>query len=226
MEKTDTGTKTAQQAQMLANRLRKRARHLGKWAKRASIGAYRLYDRDIPEVPLVLDLYRDAATDVPALCGALYERPYEKDEDEEAAWLGAMLASAAQALGIDRESVFVKLRRRQRGSAQYEKISGHGARTQIREGSLKFLVNLSDYLDTGLFLDRRAMRAMVAADSQGKRALNLFCYTASFSAHAAFGGAASTDSVDLSNTYLSLGAGQFRAQRLRRAPPQARGVLP
>ena len=229
--KPDDGEKTERQAQMLANRLKKRARHLGKWAKRVGAGAYRLYDRDIPEIPLALDLYRDALTDAPSLCGALYERPYEKDEDEEAAWLDAMLDSAAQALGIERESVHVKLRRRQRGAAQYEKISGRGERAQVMEGGLKFLVNLSDYLDTGLFLDRRKMRAMVAADSQGKRALNLFCYTASFSAHAAFDGAVSTDSVDLSNTYLAWARDNFAlngfdARLIRREERFERGGTP
>ena len=203
MEKPNLDAKTAEQAEMFANRLRKRLRHLAKWAKRTGTGAFRLYDRDIPEIPLVLDLYGDAVS------GALYKRPYEKDEAEEILWLNAMQDAAAQALGIEKGDIIIKLRQRQLGQAQYEKVSREGITRVIHENGLRFKVNLSDYLDTGLFLDRRAMRRMVKADSQGKRVLNLFCYTASFSVYAASGGAVSTDSVDLSNTYLAWGRDNF-----------------
>jgi len=214
---------------MLASRLRKRYRHLGKWARRAGVGAFRLYDRDIPEIPLVLDLYGDAGSGALAVAGALYKRPYEKSEGEEALWLAAMRAAAAGALGIGEGGVIVKLRQRQRGAAQYERISAEGVVMETREGGVRFRVNLSDYLDTGLFLDRRAMRRMVGADSGGKRVLNLFCYTASFSLHAAAGGAASTDSVDLSNTYLGWARDNFAlngisARALRRGERFGRGV--
>ena len=191
---------------MFANRLKKRQRHLKKWAKRTGTGAFRLYDRDIPEIPLVLDLYGDIVS------GALYKRPYEKDEAEETVWLEEMQAAAAQALGIGRENIIIKRRERQRliegAKFQYGKISGEGrggpsVLSTVSEGGLKFKVNLSDYLDTGLFLDRRALRGAVRSGSAGKRVLNLFCYTASFSVYAAAGGAVSTDSVDLSNTYLN-----------------------
>ncbi|MDR0457104.1 MAG: class I SAM-dependent methyltransferase [Treponema sp.] len=208
----DSETKTAAQAEMFANRLKKRHRHLHKWAQRTGTGAFRLYDRDIPEIPLVLDKYDDV------ISGALYQRPYEKDEAEEDQWLQAMGDAAAQALGLRRDNIIIKRRQRQRrtfssrtessrtgGSrrTQYGKIADRGLVREIREGNFIFKVNLSDYLDTGLFLDRRVMRRMVNADSGGKRVLNLFCYTASFSVHAAGGGAVSTDSVDLSNTYLN-----------------------
>jgi 23S rRNA G2069 N7-methylase RlmK/C1962 C5-methylase RlmI len=187
---------------MLGNRLTKRYKHLQKWAKRLNIEAFRLYDRDIPEIPLVLDLYGDV------ISGALYKRPYEKDPAEEALWLEAMRESLSQSTGIAPENVIIKQRERQSGLAQYEKTSGKGLIREIREGKYKFKVNLSDYLDTGLFLDRRALRNMVEEDANGKRVLNLFCYTASFSVYAAGGGAInggaiSTDSVDLSNTYLN-----------------------
>ena len=192
------------QAEMLANRLQKRFRHLRKWARRSDIEAFRLYDNDIPEIPLVLDLYGDA------ISGALYKRPYEKDEAEEERWLQAMGDAVAQSLALERGNIIIKRRERQRGQpAQYEKIADRGLVREVREGRLKFKVNLSDYLDTGLFLDRRAMRRMVGADSGGKRVLNLFCYTASFSVYAADGGAASTDSVDLSNTYLAWARDNF-----------------
>jgi 23S rRNA G2069 N7-methylase RlmK/C1962 C5-methylase RlmI len=181
---------------MLANRVKKRFKHLKKWAKRMNFEAFRLYDRDIPEIPLVLDLYGGV------VCGALYKRPYEKDQAEEAVWLESMRNSLSQSLEIAPQNVIIKQRERQRGFSQYEKLAGRGLTREIREGNYKFKVNLSDYLDTGLFLDRRALRGLFGADAAGKRTLNLFCYTASFSVYAA-GGAASTDSVDLSNTYLN-----------------------
>jgi 23S rRNA G2069 N7-methylase RlmK/C1962 C5-methylase RlmI len=205
----DVTDKTAAQAEMFANRLKKRLSHLKKWAKRTGTGAFRLYDRDIPEVPLVLDLYGDIVS------GALYKRPYEKDEAEESAWLAAMRAAASQALGIEQDNIIIKRRERQQGMSQYEKIAGRGLTRTVVEGGLKFQVNLSDYLDTGLFPDRRALRRMVRADSAGKRLLNLFCYTASFSVYAADGGAASTDSVDLSNTYLNWAMENFSLNGLK-----------
>ena len=191
------------QAEMLANRVKKRLKHLQKWAKRMNYEAFRLYDRDIPEIPLVLDLYGDV------ICGALYKRPYEKDPAEEALWLESMRSSLSQNLQIAPENIIIKQRERQRGGAgqgrrnQYEKIAEKGLIREIREGNYKFKVNLSDYLDTGLFLDRRSLRKMIEADAKGKKVLNLFCYTASFSVYAVNGGAISTDSVDLSNTYLA-----------------------
>jgi len=194
--------KTGAQATMFTNRLKKRLNHLRKWAKRTDTGAFRLYDRDIPEIPLVLDLYGDVVS------GALYKRPYEKDETEESEWLDAMKAAAAETLGLKPENIIIKRRQRQRlaGNSekpQYKKIAALGVERIINEGGLKFKVNLSDYLDTGLFLDRRVLRKAVCSESEGKRVLNLFCYTAAFSVYTAAGGAVVTDSVDLSNTYLN-----------------------
>ena len=137
-----------------------------------------------------------------ALSISLYERPYEKDEAEEASWLGLMAESAAAALGVAPELVFARTRRRMRGDSQYERLGTGKAERVVREGGLSFIVNLSDYLDTGLFLDHRPARAMVRAESAGKRVLNLFAYTGSFTVYAASGGAAEATSVDLSNTYL------------------------
>ena len=195
--------KTGAQAQMLFNRLQKRFRHLKKWAHRQKIGAFRLYDRDIPEIPLVLDFYGDCSRpNEAALSGALYKRPYEKDDAEENIWLSAMRESAAAALGINPCSVFLKRRQKQKGLSQYEKTGESHYVKIVSEGDLVFKVNLSDYLDTGLFPDRRLMRAMVRREASGKKVLNLFSYTGSFSVYAAAGGAVCADSVDLSNTYL------------------------
>jgi 23S rRNA G2069 N7-methylase RlmK/C1962 C5-methylase RlmI len=188
---------------MLANRLRKRFRHLKKWAKRAGVSAFRLYDRDIPEIPLTLDYYGDAEdTSKAALAGALYRCPCQIDDSGEECWLSAMREAASSALGIESGRIFLKPRERQRGRAQYAKMDERRFIRNVTEGGLLFQVNLSDYLDTGLFLDRRLMRAMVRDNAGGKRVLNLFSYTGSFSVYAAAGGASATVSVDLSNTYL------------------------
>ncbi|GHV61611.1 rRNA (guanine-N2)-methyltransferase [Spirochaetia bacterium] len=195
--------KTAAQAEMLENRLRKRYKHLKKWAKRSGTDVFRLYDRDIPEIPLVLDCFGDA------LSGALYKRPYEKDEKEERLWLSAMREAAARALEIEASHVFIKFREPQRGKTQYQRFEDVHFEREVHEGGLTFRVNLSDYLDTGLFPDRRKMRALIREEAAGKKVLNLFCYTASFSVYAAAGGAAQVDSVDLSRTYLDWAAINF-----------------
>jgi 23S rRNA G2069 N7-methylase RlmK/C1962 C5-methylase RlmI len=195
---------------MLSNRLKKRQRHLRRWAARTGAGVYRLYDRDIPEIPLVLDFYHN--DECCALSGALYQRPYEKDADEEELWLSAMKSAIASSLCIDTARIFLKIRKRQRTAenpgAQYakEQIKQTGqtrAFTMIvKENGLSFSVNLSDYIDTGIFPDLRKLRKMVMAEAAGRTVLNLFCYTGSFSVYAAKGGARQVDSVDMSSTYL------------------------
>ncbi len=182
---------TAAASEMLVNRVRKRVRHLRKWARRESVSCYRIYDRDIPEIPLTIDWYQ----------GALYVAELSR-EDEEIDSRGLGLA-VADALEVAPRDVYIKQRRRQKGSAQYERLADRGDGAVVEEGGHRFVVNLSDYLDTGLFLDHRQTRAMVAAEAAGKRFLNLFCYTASFTVYAAAAGARSSVSVDLSNTYLS-----------------------
>jgi 23S rRNA (guanine2445-N2)-methyltransferase / 23S rRNA (guanine2069-N7)-methyltransferase len=179
------------QAEEFGNRLKKLARHLRKWPTKRGITCYRLYERDIPEVPLVVDRYEDA------LHIAEFERPHERTPAEHADWLDHMVREAARALETPRELVFVKHRRRQRGAAQYEAVDDRRAMRVVNEGGLKFQVNLSDYVDTGLFLDHRITRGMVRDAAKGKSFLNLFAYTGSFTAYAAAGGAAQTTTVDL-----------------------------
>ncbi len=177
-------------------RLSKRFKHLSKWARRIGTDAFRIYDRDIPEVPLVIDWYAGW------LHAAEYERPHDRTEIEHEVWLDRMIEAAAAELGVSHDRTFMKIRRRQREGGQYEKVDGREALLQVKEGGLSFEVNLSDYLDTGLFLDHRVTRGMVRDEAAGKRMLNLFSYTGSFSVYAAAGGATDTVSVDLSNTYL------------------------
>ncbi|MDR1144073.1 MAG: class I SAM-dependent methyltransferase [Spirochaetaceae bacterium] len=213
----DIGTKTAAQAEMFAHRLAKRQKHLRKWARRTGAGVYRLYDRDIPEIPLVLDRYDPADSgQEPALAGALYERPYEKDPAEEKAWLTVMIQTAAKTLALPEERIFLRVRSRggpgRRGSPGFGNPAGFenpaaspdkGPLTMtVTEGGLRFGVNLNGSLDTGLFPDRRLLRSRIRQEAAGRRVLNLFAYTGSFSVYAAAGGAAGVDSVDLSAAYL------------------------
>jgi len=177
-------------------RLAKRFKHLARFARRQGTDAFRVYDRDIPEIPLVIDWYAGW------LHAAEYDRPHERSEAEHEVWLDRMVEAAAAELGVAPARVFLKLRRRQRGGEQYEKVDAREALLDVTEAGLRFRVNLSDYVDTGLFLDHRTTRALVGAEATGKRFANLFCYTGAFSVHAAAGGAAETTSVDLSNTYL------------------------
>jgi 23S rRNA (cytosine1962-C5)-methyltransferase len=149
--------------------------------------------------------YGYSARDEPWLCIYLYERPFEKDEVDEKAWLETMTEAASEALGVTKEHIAVKVRQRQKGAAQYEKL-GRAIPGTVREAGLRFQVDLGGHLDMGLFLDHRPLRAMIRATAMGKDVLNLFCYTASFSVCAAAGGALSVTSVDLSRTYLEVGA--------------------
>ena len=190
------GRTTADQIGDFRRRLAKRYKHLSKWARRQGIEAFRVYDRDIPEIPLVIDWYAGW------LHAAEYDRPHERTDIEHEVWLDRMVEAAAAELGVPANQVFLKVRKRQRDGGQYEKVDARRAVLAVKEGGLEFEVNLSDYLDTGLFLDHRQTRALVREEASGKRFLNLFCYTGSFSAYAAAGGAIETTSVDLSNTYL------------------------
>lgn len=188
--------KALEQAEIFRARLTKRARHLRRWPAKMGITCYRLYEQDIPEVPLVVDRYEDY------LHIAEFSRPSEHTPAEHADWLDLMQRTAAEVVEVPPDHVFLKKRQRQRGTAQYERLGSEQHLLTAHEGGLQFEVNLSDYLDTGLFLDHRITRGMVRQAAAGKRFLNLFAYTGSFSVYAAAGGAASTVTVDLSNTYL------------------------
>ena len=269
----DSNSKTEYQAELLSNRLKKRYKELRKWARKNRISCYRLYDRDIPEVPVSLDLYeflpgeidspieaarflsdqnaRIAAND-PAVESSikertfavlyLYERPYEKAEEEEQEWLDAMAGAAANVLGIKKEHIVVKTRGHKshkatgtnvqyqknestkgpfdelrasddaetlQGSLPFDRLRNRGSKgarqsisgTTLEQGQL-FKLDLTSYLDTGLFFDHRPLRSAIRDTCSKKRVLNLFCYTGSFSVYAAQGNAKFVESVDLSNTYL------------------------
>lgn len=177
---------------MLANRVRKNARHLARWARREGVTCWRVYDRDIPEIPLTVDRYEDA----------LVINDYRAFDREDAdAWLDDAVAAISATL----EPAEVHVKRRERlahhgAGQQYERQADRGAWRVVREGGHRFRVNLSDYVDTGLFLDHRITRARVAAEP-AHTLLNLFGYTGAFSVYAAAAGMQTT-TVDLSNTYL------------------------
>ncbi len=185
----------ARQAEEFTNRLRKRAHHFRRWPTKRGITCYRLYERDVPDVPLVVDRYEDA------LHIGEFARPHDRSSAQHADWLDLMARTAAGVLEVPQDRVFLKHRDRQRGAGQYQRIDHRGARFVVHESGLQFVVNLSDYVDTGLFLDHRITRQMIRERSAGKRFLNLFGYTGSFTVYAAAGGAANTTTVDKSTTY-------------------------
>ena len=177
--------------------LEKNVRHLRRYPSRG-ITCYRVYDRDQVDVPLIIDLYEGRAH------VAEYEREHSRSVAQQADWYDAVRRIVAEATGASR--VVIKEKHRQRGLTQHEKVAESGESFLVQEDGLRFEVNLDDYIDTGLFLDHRLTRAMVRDKAAGARFLNLFCYTGAFTTYAAAGrngrGAASTTSVDLSNTYL------------------------
>ena len=180
---------------VFANRLRKNARHWAKWAKRQSITCYRIYDRDIPEYPLAVDFYENRVH------LQEFETGWKQEEDEYNAWVEEVRNATAEVLDLPLEAISFKRRARQRGLSQYEKTGTQGDDFVVTENGHKFIVNLEQYLDTGLFLDHRNTRRMVQERASGKRFLNLFAYTGSFTVYAAGGGAVSSTTVDMSNTY-------------------------
>lgn len=185
----------ARQSEEFRSRLLKRQRHLRKWPKRG-ITCFRLYERDIPEIPLVVDRYEDH------LHISEWSRPHDRTLAEHTDWLDHMIHTAADALEIDPRHVVCKRRDRQQGLQQYQRLADDAQWLVAHEAGLRFRVNLSDYIDTGLFLDHRITRGMVRDVARDQRVLNLFGYTGSFTVYAAAGGAKTTTTVDLSNTYL------------------------
>lgn len=182
---------------MFENRLRKNLKHLEKWARRESVSCFRVYDADIPEFPLAVDQYGGF------LHVAEYKRKHNLDEAEYQQWLSQCVQILSEVFLITPDRIFLKSRQPQKGKQQYQKTATERHELVVEENGLSFLVNLSDYLDTGLFLDHRNTRKMVHQLAKDKHVLNLFAYTGSFTVYAAAGGAASTTTVDLSNTYLS-----------------------
>lgn len=188
-------------AQMLKNRLEKNLRHLRKRLAREGVHCWRAYDQDLPEYAAAIDVYGDTRGD-DHLHIQEYRAPAEVPADVARLRLREIARVAGEVFGVPRERIALKTRERGKGGSKYGQFDQRGEFVEVEEGGLKFLVNLTDYLDTGLFLDHRAVRAKVRELAEGKCFLNLFAYTATASVYAADGGALETTSVDLSATYL------------------------
>lgn len=195
--------KPSPEAEMFSNRIRKNLRKLQKWARKNQIGCYRLYDADIPEYNVAVDVYGDSVH------VQEYAPPARIDPNVADRRLRDVRLVLPELLGIEPDEVFLKVRDRGTGGSQYGRFAELEQRRVVNEGPLKFEVNLSDYLDTGVFLDHRKLRARIMKEAAGKKFLNLFAYTCTASVAAAAGGAAETWSVDLSKSYLGWGRRNF-----------------
>lgn len=180
------------------NRLSKVWKHYSKIARKQQVSCFRFYDHDMPEFPFAIEMYGDV------IYAAEYKRKHGMDEETHAAWLKDCLTIIQGVTAVAEDHIFLKQRYRiSDRTQQYEKLNTGKVEKIVEEGGLKFIVNMSDYLDTGLFLDHRITRGMLRAEAEGKRVLNLFCYTGSFSVYAAAGGASHVISVDMSRTYIN-----------------------
>jgi 23S rRNA (cytosine1962-C5)-methyltransferase len=182
---------------MFRNRLEKVYRHLSKQARRQGITCYRVYDHDLPEFPFIIEVYGDR------LSVSEYRRRHALTEEAHEQWLDECSKIMSEVISVPVEQIYFRLRQRKAGRlGQYQKIDEQKNEFVVMEDGLKFIVNLTDYLDTGLFPDHRITRQMVKELAEEKKVLNLFCYTGSFSVYAVAGGASVVTSVDLSKTYL------------------------
>ena len=230
-----SGTALELQREALFNRIRKNSRKIKAWARANGVSSFRVYDKDIPDVPLCVDVWqllpegcstKDEAMRLfahgDAFCKErtfavmqVYHREGRAADEMRDLWVQAMRESTAASLGIDTSNVVVKTRLRQRAQGlkrpQYQRQDGMPISGWVCEGGLVFHVELSGKIDTGLFLDTRPLKALVQSLSQGKRVLNLFCYTGSFSVYALEGGATYVESVDLSATALQVARGNLAA---------------
>ncbi|RYY61466.1 MAG: methyltransferase domain-containing protein [Chitinophagaceae bacterium] len=201
---------------MFRNRLVKLFRHTGKQARKQGVSCYRLYDHDLPEFPFCIEFYGDR------LYVAEYKRRHNLLEEEHEIWIEKSLEVMMEILEVSRENIFLKLRQRKAGRlGQYQKLDATLHEFVVQENGLQFIVNLSDYLDTGLFLDHRVTRQLVREQSGGKKVLNLFAYTGSFSVYAAAGGADQVATVDLSKTYLAWAERNMKANDFYDAAKQS-----
>ncbi|WP_237363555.1 bifunctional 23S rRNA (guanine(2069)-N(7))-methyltransferase RlmK/23S rRNA (guanine(2445)-N(2))-methyltransferase RlmL [Vibrio marisflavi] len=179
-----------------SNRLKKNITKIGKWARKEALDCYRIYDADLPEYNVAIDLYQDH------LVIQEYAAPKDIPEEKASRRLTDIIRAAINVTGIDANKVVLKVRQKQKGRSQYQKLSSESEQITANEYGVKLIVNLYDYLDTGLFLDHKLTRKMLGEMASGTDFLNLFAYTGSATVHAACGGAKSTTTVDMSKTYL------------------------
>jgi 23S rRNA (guanine2445-N2)-methyltransferase / 23S rRNA (guanine2069-N7)-methyltransferase len=228
--KGDTNLRETPGAQMFANRLAKNLRKQQSWADRSGISCYRLYDADMPEYAFAIDVYRTiegSQSDVGGLTW-LYVQEYAAPAEIEAEAVrrrrGEALSTLSDVTGVDPDRIRIRTRRKTKRGEQYSRVQDRSDPEYhvVLENGLKFLVNFEDYLDTGLFLDHRMTRARLRDTASGKRFLNLFAYTGTATVYAAAGAAASTTSVDMSNTYLNWAQRNFELNGLS---PERNGLV-
>jgi 23S rRNA (guanine2445-N2)-methyltransferase / 23S rRNA (guanine2069-N7)-methyltransferase len=199
-EKTADSDKGQQEQSAVApdftNRLKKNLGKIGKWAKREGLDCYRVYDADLPEYNVAIDVYQDY------LVLQEYAAPKNIPEEKAKRRLTDVIRATIQVMGVDANKVVLKTREKKKGTSQYQKLSEQSRYLEVNEYGVKLRVNLYDYLDTGLFLDHKLTRRQIGRMAKGKDFLNLFAYTGSATVHAACGGAKSTTTVDMSKTYL------------------------
>lgn len=194
---------------MFFNRLTKVYKHRSKLAKKRGITCFRIYENDLPEFPVCIELYEGF------VYLSEYLRSHGLSDEAYALWFDEMLEVVQLVLEVDKEDLYIKQRKKMHHrSQQYEKTAEQKTFFKAQENGHQFLINLTDYLDTGLFLDHRITRKMVYDKANGKRVLNLFCYTGSFSVYAAKAGATKVTSVDMSKTYLDWAKQNFEANNL------------
>jgi len=194
---------------MFQNRLAKVYRHLSRQAKRQKISCFRIYDHDLPEIPLCIEQYGER------IYLAEYKTQFAMGDQEHDSWLRQCKTVINAVTGIPESEIYLRERKRKAGRLdQYEKINDEKLFFIVEEGGLRFRINLTDYLDTGLFLDHRITRSLIREDAKDKHVLNLFCYTGSFTVYAAAGGSTSSVSVDLSKTYLQWAEENMRINNL------------
>jgi 23S rRNA (guanine2445-N2)-methyltransferase / 23S rRNA (guanine2069-N7)-methyltransferase len=216
---SETNWRDSPGAQMFANRLTKNLKKQQTWAARSGVTCYRLYDADMPEYAFAIDVYQTIeetprAGELTWLYVQEYAAPAEIELEAVRKRRGEALSTLPDVTGVPPERIRVRTRRKTKRGEQYSKVQSRADYHLVMEDGLKFLVNFDDYLDTGLFLDHRMTRARMRAAASGKRFLNLFAYTCTASVYAAAGGAASTTSVDMSNTYLNWGQRNFELNGL------------
>lgn len=203
-----------ERAAMLANRLKKNQKQFSKWAAKNDISCYRLYDADMPEFAFAIDRYESEQGEV-YLYIQEYAPPKSVNERASLERLSEGLKTIADTCEVSVNQIFVKQRSVKKGVSQYEKEHVEGEGFVVRENGARIKVNIGRYVDTGLFLDHRAIRRWIKAESKGKKVLNLFSYTSVVSLHAALGGACSVLSVDMSQTYLRWAEKNFALNKLK-----------
>lgn len=192
----------------LFNRIKKNLRQLKSYLAQNQVSCYRVFDWDMPEYPLCVDIYEDV------IHIAEYKTRHQLDDIAYKKWLEECSAVIQTLFNKEEDQLFFKMRERQKGLSQYEKVDSKQHFFEVQEQGIKFKVNMHDYLDTGLFLDHRITRQRVRLEAKGKHVLNLFAYTGAFSVYAAIGGAFSTTTVDLSNTYLNWAKENFKLNQI------------